>query len=276
MKIASSIILVLSVLVFNQSNAFSDNQDSLLHASYDWGEIMDLDHVKQPDLENVQRVEAIYNIEKVKLFEETPYLYWLFILLFIAVLYLKFSNPENFTATFKYMLNGRFFMDEISKAKSSYSINSAILDLLFVAILAMLFFARLWADYHYFYIEIAGVVLGVYLIQIAMVIIGHTIFFGTEQKNLHLQNILIFNRGLAIIMVPLLFIAVFSKIEIRNLLLTSGGFLIGFIYVFRFFRILFQLKREYTFSYLYIFLYLCIFELSLYFVFIKEIKWLFN
>jgi hypothetical protein len=90
--------------------------------------------------------------------------------------------------------------------------------------------------------------------------------------NIHMANLFIFNRSLAVLIAPLLFIMFFIEINFQEVFIYLIAFLFISFLVFRTFRIYFQIKKENRFNYLYVFLYLCVSEISVYLIVFKEIK----
>ena len=199
-----------------------------------------------------------------------------FLLFFIIIIYIKLASPDYLNTIYQYIMSGSFFLNEIDKSKSGYSLNNTLLDILFVLVLSIFFYEYLWDPYQLFYIEILIGVTVFYFFQVAVSFIFHYIFFATDHRNIHLLNLVLFNRSLAIAITPIIFIGTYINDPYKEYLSYFILLFIMIVYLYRIFRIFSQLKMLHSFNYLYIILYLCVFELSLYFIFIRQIRWFFN
>jgi hypothetical protein len=203
--------------------------------------------------------------------ESKTLLYFSFIFFFFILIIIKLSSPEYFSDLFSSLFKKNYLFSSISKSKFNISLNSLFLDFIFAAVLSYFFYQYLYSRYQTeYYIIFAGLVIFT-SIQMLIIIIAYNLFFGSENVNIHLTNLLISNRIIGIIFTPLLFIITYtnSVFQSYGLNILMGIFII--IILIRIYRILNQLKIIYNFSFLFILLYICTFELSFYFVCFKAV-----
>jgi hypothetical protein len=211
---------------------------------------------------------SIYTLRKDDLKYKT-YLYFAFIFIFFILVYIKLSSPDYLEDLFTGFLKKGHLISGYSKQKSGIGINNILLDVLFLAIISIFFYELFWENFKISYLFIVYALLFFVLFQSGLVFISYRIFFGQQNFNVHLSNIFTFNRVLGIIVTPVMFIITYldhdyKQIALRVLLLLLASFLI-----IRLYRIFLQIKNLLNYSFLYIFIYICVFEISLYFILIK-------
>jgi hypothetical protein len=199
-------------------------------------------------------------------------LYFAFIFFFFILLIIKFSSPEYFPDLFASFFKKNYLISRITKSKFNISINSILLDIIFISVLSFFFYMYLNSITQIEYYLIFAGVSAFSILQFLIISISYKLFFGAGIINIHLTNILISNRIIGVILAPFLFIItylqnIYQPIGLNLLLL----FLIGIILI-RIYRILNQLKFIHNSGFSYIIIYICTFELSVYFVCFKIVS----
>ena len=202
---------------------------------------------------------------------KTP-LYFIFIFFFIILLIIKFSSPEYFADLFSSLFKKNYLLSRITKSKFNISINSILLDFIFISVLSFFFYLYLYSIAQIEYYLIFGGILTFTIIQYVIILISYNLFFGSGNINIHLTNLVISNRIVGIIFAPFLFILTFVQQIYQpiglNILLCS----LVLIILIRIYRILHQLNFIYNYSFSFIIIYICTFELSVYFVCFKIVS----
>jgi hypothetical protein len=208
--------------------------------------------------------------------EFKTYIYFVFIFLFIILIIIKLTSPEYFPDLFSSLWNTNYLLSRISKSKFNISLNSIFLDFIFFVTISYFFYQYLYSVYEIDYYLIFGGILGFTFIQMLLVIITYNLFFGSVAINVHLSNILISNRIIGIIFVPLLFIITYINHSYQAIGLNILLVILVGIVILRTYRIINQLKIINNFSFLFRFVYICTFELSVYFVCFKAVLLIIN
>jgi hypothetical protein len=199
-------------------------------------------------------------------------LYFVFIFFFLILLIIKFSSPEYFPDLFSSFFKKNYLISRITKSKFNISINSILLDIISISVLS--FFLYLYLNNFIqieYYLIFAGI-LAFSIIQFFIISISYKLFFGADNINIHLTNLLISNRIAGVVFAPFLFVitylqSIYQPIGLNLLLLSLAG-----IIMLRIYRILQQLKFIHNSGFSYIFIYICTFELSVYFVCFKIVS----
>jgi hypothetical protein len=201
--------------------------------------------------------------------EYKTHLYFVFIFFFFILIIIRLSSPDYFSDLFLSLFKKNYLFSRIQKSKFNISINSIFLDIIFIAVLSFFLFQYLYTRFELEYYLVLGGLLLFTFIQMLIILISYYLFFGTGNVNVHLTNLIISNRIIGIIFAPLLFIITYLNQAYQpiglNILL---GIFVLIIFI-RIYRIINQLKIIYNFNFLFIILYICTFELSVYFVCFK-------
>jgi hypothetical protein len=198
-----------------------------------------------------------------------------FLILFILIIFIWLSNPEYFRRLFLSAFNRNFLLNNIYKRNFLQLINNLLLDLVFISIVTALLY-RLFATNNFSFINAFGGLAVFILLQLGLNSISFRIFFNSPAVNLHVNNLLIFNRLLGLVLTPCVFIAFYLQENLQLISLISLLLFILAVLVFRLFRLFFLIKSSHHFNTIYIILYLCVFEISLYLFFIREFSWFIN
>ena len=202
---------------------------------------------------------------------KTP-LYFTFIFFFFILIIIKLSSPEYFPDLFSSLFKKNYLLSRISKSKFNISINNILLDFIFFSVLSFFLYQYLYSDYQIEYYLIFGGLLTFTIIQFLIITIAYKLFFGTGNVNIHLTNLVISNRIIGVIFAPLLFIITYLQRIYQPIGLNILLFSLVLIIIIRIYRILYQLKFMYNYSFSFIIIYICTFELSVYFVCFKIVS----
>ena len=192
-------------------------------------------------------------------------------LLIVGVIYIKLSSPGFFNELTQLLLKRNYLIANYNQQKINLLLNNIILDLIYVVSISyFLYFFTFDFETINFFIFILAILI-FYLLQIGLVGVLFSLFFNNSM-NIHMANLFIFNRSLAVLIAPLIFIIFFIETNHQKVFIYLIATLFISFLVFRTFRIYFQIKKENRFNYLYVFLYLCVSEISVYLIVFKEIK----
>jgi len=203
-------------------------------------------------------------------------LYFAFIFFFFLLIIIKLTTPDYFTDLFSCLFKKNYLFAKSPKTKFNISINSIIIDFITLCVVSYFFYQYLYTKYEIQYYLIFGSILAFTVIQILIILFSYNLFFGSGNINIHITNLLISNRIIGIIFTPSLFVITYLNPVYQTIGLYILFFILIIILLVRIYRILNQLKIIYNFSFLFIFLYICTFELSIYFLCFKVVLLFYN
>jgi len=212
----------------------------------------------------IKRVDNIHN---------NTLLFIFFIVIFAIIAIIRIVSPDYFYDLWNNLLKTDVLIDNhLRKGKRLFLlIINKFFDFLFIASLTLLV---------YFYFEIPflnsifiifPVILTIYLIQVISISIFFNVFFANTNYNIHLLKIIYYNRFAGIIIFVLLFLSFFTYPESAEIFIRLILVFLTVTYLIRLITNFFSIKRLFTVSIFYILLYLCVFEITLYLVILKEI-----
>jgi len=192
-------------------------------------------------------------------------------LIFIVIL-IRIINPEYLTDIFQGLFNSELLIDNYQRKgkRILLLINNLILEIVFITSFSMLIYFLILPEIFsslaitIFFVSIC------YVIQVLLVSIFYRVFFGTQTNNLHLLNILNYNRMIGLILTPLIFLTLFSDPPLNLILLGTIKLMLIIIIAYRLLRNFLIIKRFNAANFFYILLYLCVFEITIYLVILKE------
>lgn len=208
--------------------------------------------------------------------EFKTYLFFAFIFAFFILLLIKLSSADYFSDLFTSFFKKNYFFSKNQKSKFNISFNSIFLDVIFFITISYFFFQYLYTRFELEYYLILGGLIFFTSFQLLIILFSYKLFFGSGNINVHLSNFVLSNRIIGIIFTPLLFIITYLDRAFQPIGLNILLFTLISIILVRIYRIFDQLKIIYNFSFLFIFLYICTFELSIYFVCFKIVLLFFN
>lgn len=199
-----------------------------------------------------------------------------FILLFVIIFFVRLASPEYFRDLILFAINGNYLLANYHKRNNILLINNVLLDIVYIGALTALLFNLFSVNNTYHFEDILLGFTVFVVTQIILVFIGYNTYFSASVFNIHLTNLLVFNRVMGIILSPAIFITTYLNDNYQDTALTFLLFVVVSIVIFRIFRVYFLIKKSYHFNTIYIILYLCVFEISLYLLFIREFSWFIN
>lgn len=247
-----------------------------------------LDTIKTPDLklyhfqkeaettsisDNNIKLYLLYpSIPRKKYDLNNTIFFFLLILFFLIIVLIKVINPDYFASIFIQTLNSDALIDNIFKRelRSVILVNNTLLDLIFVITLSMFLLKFNISENQNNFFSVIQIVVILYFIQIVITTIFYPVFFKRETPNVHLSQILVFNRAFGIILVPSLLLINYSYEPVNQLTYILLKYFLIFIILYRIIKNFIVIQRINGANLFYVLLYLCVFELSLYFVIIKE------
>lgn len=199
------------------------------------------------------------------------FIFSMFIILFFIIIFLKITSPEILEDLFNSIRSRKYLLTRFARGKPTLSFNHILLDMLFLLIFSLFIFSLQLKILYLSYIQIFLLITTFFLVKLLLIFLVYKIFFRQKSYNIHITNILSFDRSLGIFLTPIMFIITFLGEHQRNISLNYLGYFIVFIFLFRIIRMFRQLNLVYKYNLFYIFLYLCIFEFSLYIILFREI-----
>ena len=262
--------------VSNTADNVSDSITSFEKDSITSANTTALSELNIADISTISVEEENTFIKKTKSPYANTHMFFGFIILFIIIIYIRLVSPEYFRDLFLFAANGNYLLANYHKKNVILLINNILLDFIFIGSISILLYSLLNIKHSaHFELFFAGVAV-FFIAQLIVILIGYNTFFDTSVFNIHISNILIFNRVLGIVLAPTLFIASYLKDSYQFTAFAILLVVVIAIFVFRIFRIYFLIKKSYQFNSIYIILYLCVFEISLYLLFIREFSWFIN
>ncbi len=243
------------------------------HKAHQWYLPKDYDQYKQYISVTGNHPQTTIQVRNISLRNNILLLSGILLMLLIWALLIRFSF-DKLINIFRLTRVGSELVTFSTKPESTFSFIHLIFDILFISAFSLLIYFFLYPEY--LYIEIWVRVLGLILLQLLVIRIAYYIFFGDRLKNMHLFSLLYSHRTIGIFLVPLLFFIFYLPENLGLIVAKAGLIFIALILIYRFFVLLNQLKKQYAFNFLYILLYLCVFEISLILIIIKEFSWIFK
>ena len=194
-----------------------------------------------------------------------------FILIVSAILLIFLSGSEYIRDLFMSVFSIKYFLSVFHKKKYTLLINNILLDVIFLSLIfIMLFNYSVSAEIKPVLEELVLLILLFHFSIVIVLFVFVPVFFGGSKANLHLKSVLLFNRAFSVVAAPVLFIAFYIEPEFSLYILLFIVILYLLLFIFRLFRIYFLLKKTSTYSFIYILLYLCVFEICPYIAIYKE------
>ncbi|MEA3497399.1 MAG: DUF4271 domain-containing protein [Bacteroidota bacterium] len=261
--------IVYTIPLINNDSIRLDNNTEINLELFNFGNhSLDAKNIQKRNFNNGKQLKFIE-----KALSDNTLLFYAFIMLFIIIIFIRTASSEYYDDLYKSIFSKEYLIREYKRKHSTFLINNILLDIVFIIILSIFFFEFLWNEYHYLYAEILLWITGFFISQIIIVSTFYKLMYGTKYNNFHLMTVSRFNRILAIILTPIVFVSTYLKEPYQGYFSQFIILVLIIAISFRTVRIFFQIKKVFTFSSLYIFLYLCTFEISLYILFFKETGW---
>jgi hypothetical protein len=200
------------------------------------------------------------------------YPFILFMGVTLILMFIKTSAPDYYRELLSNFSKPNYILDSYPVRRVLFRISNVFTDISELAIISLLIF-KIYNDYSDTYVAFYKIVIitgGFFLIRIIIIYPFYYIFFGRNKINVHSSNIFIFNRIMFIFLLPIIFISIYSFRPYQNIFQWISLIIILSFFLYRTLRIFFQIKNTNNYNIFYIFLYICIFEISPFFVLIKE------
>jgi len=198
------------------------------------------------------------------------YPYLLFLTVLFLLILIKNVVPDYFKDLFSGFTNPESLLANLSQRKISQRISNIIIDFSKLAIISLLLYEYLINYFEIKYINIIFVLGGFTIIKSILSYPFYYIFFGKNKIHIQIKTISLYNRILFLFVLPLVIISVYTINPVKQIIMWLAVFIFIIFFMIRTFSIFLQIKNYYNYNSLYIFLYICIFEISLYFVFFKH------
>jgi hypothetical protein len=199
-----------------------------------------------------------------------PYPLLIFILVIFSLLFIKITNPDFYRELYSHLVNSKLLITSFPLKKISLRLSNLLIDFAKLFVLSLLFFDMLNDYFSISFREIFLIITAYSFLRIVLIFVFYNIFFDKGSVNIHLSNIFIFNRLMFLVILPFVFFTIFS-FPPYTLIFQWFSFALLILFVFlRTQRIFIQIKMAKNYTFFYIFLYICVFEISPYFILIKE------
>jgi hypothetical protein len=198
------------------------------------------------------------------------YPYLLFLSILFLLILIKNMVPDYFKDLFSGFTHPESLLSNLSQRKISLRISNILIDLSKLAIISLLLYEYLIIYNKVEYINIIYVLGGFTIIKALISYPFYYIFFGKNKINIQVKTISLFNRILFLFILPLVIISIYTTNPVKQIIIWITALIFIIFFIIRTFSIFLQIKNYYNYNSLYIFLYICIFEISLYFVFFKH------
>lgn len=139
---------------------------------------------------------------------------------------------------------------------------SIALDVLFVVALSLLIYGYFNKTRSYGFELVFLAVAVYYLLKIILLNLLHWVFFSGRLKDVHLPEVLLFNKVIGIALLPLLIVGFFVEIPTHQFIFLAGLWLVTGLFIYRFIRVLIQFHKSYPYGFFFCFIYLCTIEIS--------------
>ncbi|MEX0968718.1 MAG: DUF4271 domain-containing protein [Bacteroidia bacterium] len=195
-------------------------------------------------------------------------LFLLFLVLAALFAIVRVTSPDLISGLLRGVSSARHSMMLLNDGRLGLRFSTVALDIIYVSCVALLLFRLVGNQSFERLIWLFLLVVVFYLSRIILIIFFRIIFFPSETTNIHLHEILLFNKSLGLALLPLLaasYFTLFGEAE----LLAIASVLVVIVFIYRLIRIFSLMRTHYTYGNLYFFFYLCTVEITPYLVVFK-------
>lgn len=201
--------------------------------------------------------------EMIQGLQENTFLFFLLVLFLLLLGLIRILDPSYFNDLFRSMLDANYIQLMKRDRKLNWNIVNMFLDLIFLGSITFYIFQLVitslseWTFWQIF--------LAVFLGNMAHLLLNWLmgiLFYGFSNSKFLLNHILIFNRVIGIIFLPILFLITYFSGIPKSLSLNLVGFLLILILGYRMLRAIFQAGSTVNHGIIYNFFYLCITEIT--------------
>lgn len=198
------------------------------------------------------------------------YYIYVFLAGFIILSLITLADPYYLQEIFLSAFKTSHLFTLLQEGRFGLNFINILLDLIFISVFSIIIQVEFFPDKPSFFIWIAIFSLGFFFLKIILIQIAAFIFFEKTDALLHVLMNLLFTRVLAIILLPLMFCALYqTRVPHSFLIELILGFLL-FIYIIWLLKLLVKMKIEGISGVFYLFLYLCAIEISPVLILIKD------
>lgn len=190
--------------------------------------------------------------------------YYLFIFLggFIVFALIRIIDPSFLRSIFDATLNINLLLGLFKEGIFGFNITSLLLDLVCICMTGIYIQVFFFSAASSLFLWILGFTAIAYILKLILIQFFANVFMGRAEATVHILMQLLFMRMLGLVLLPLLFFALYQPIFGVHELLRFSLTVISIIYVVWLVRLFIKMKSVGKVNILYLFLYLCTVEIS--------------
>ena len=191
-----------------------------------------------------------------------PYYLFIFIGGFVLFALIRLIDPSYLQSVFASAVNINLLLNLFKEGIFGFNITSLLLDLVCISMMGIyiqVFFFNLSPD---LFLWILGFTSIAYILKLILIQFLANVFMGRMEALMHLLMHLLFTRMLGLVMLPLLFFALYQPVFDVHELLRVILIVVFTLYLVWLFRLFIKMKSIAPVNIFYLFLYLCTIELS--------------
>jgi len=206
---------------------------------------------------------AFEGIPQVYGLQENTMLFFL-LMTFLGLLGLiKIIDPVYFSELFRSVIDLNYIRLMKREGKLRWNIVNTFLDLVFVGSIAFYIYQfETLAVHHMAFWQVFLWVTGANIVHLLINVLLGSLFFGATNIGLFLNNIVIFNRVIGIVFLPVVFLITYFELLSKPVASIMVGGLIIILLTYRILQLLYQMESTLKHGIIYNFLYLCIAEIA--------------
>ena len=195
--------------------------------------------------------------------KENTGIYYLLVFFLLLLGAIRILEPGYFRELFRSVIDLNYIALMSREGKLGLSVANILLDLIFVGSVSFYIFQLEFAPVDELkFFEVFLWVLAITIGHLILTALLGKVFFGMRNIKIFLHNVLIFNRVLGIILLPLVFLGTYVTYIPKQAVFYGIGALIILYFVFRILRALLQMGGMFNHGIIYNFFYLCTVEIS--------------
>jgi len=191
-----------------------------------------------------------------------PYYLYIFIGGFVLFALIRLIDPSYLSSVFAAAFNSNLLLNLFKEGIFGFNITGLLLDLVCICMMGIyiqVFFFSLFPD---LFLWILGFTAIAYILKLILIQFLANVFMGRMEALMHLLMHLLLTRMLGLILLPLLFFALYQPVFEVHELLRIILIVVFTLYMVWLFRLFVKMKSIATGDFFYLLLYLCTVELS--------------
>ena len=190
--------------------------------------------------------------------------YYLFIFIggFVLFALIRLIDPSYLSSVFASAVNSNLLLNLFKEGIFGFNITSLLLDLVCICMMGIYIQVFFFSQASDFFLWILGFTAIAYILKLILIQFFAYVFMGRTEALIHLLMHLLFTRLLGLILLPLLFFALYQPVFNVNELLRIMLIVIFCLYMVWLFRLFVKMKSVAAVNIFYLFLYLCTVEIS--------------